>query len=59
MERMKKRYIQLHVLISEEAREILEKYRRSKRVPTRFGERELYLGEALTEILEKLEVKEE
>jgi len=56
---MKERYIQLHVNISEEAREILEKYRMRMQIPTRYGKRAGTLGEALTEILEKLEVKEE
>ncbi len=55
---MKKRCIPLHVLISEEAREKLEKYRMGMRIPTRYGERAGMLGEALSEILEKLEVKE-
>jgi len=54
-----KRNIQLHVMISEEAREKLERYVMSRRIPTRYGKRVPYLGEALSEILEKLEVKEE
>ncbi len=57
---MKERYIQLHVMISLEAREKLGEYQMSRRVPARYGgERVPSLGEALTEILEKLEVKEE
>jgi len=53
---MKERYVQLHVNITEEAREKLEKYRMNMRIPTRYGKRVGTLGEALTEILEKLEV---
>jgi len=56
---MKERYIQLHVLISLKAREKLGEYQMSRRIPTRYGERVPSLGEALTEILEKLEVKVE
>ncbi len=56
---MKKRYVQLHVNITEEAREKLGEYQMSRRIPTRYGDRVPSLGEALTEILEKLEVKVE
>jgi len=48
-----KRNIPLHVLISEEAREKLEKYRMRMRISTRYGERVGTLGEALTKILEE------
>jgi len=48
------RNIPLHVLISEEARENLEKYRMRMRISTRYGERVGTLGEASTKILEEV-----